>query len=112
MKFIMLVVLLFLIGAVLTVGEIRDIRFLNGKDWLQWDVDAKMAFVRGFLLGSTSCEQIIASDKFDARTSMYGVSDKDMIQSINTFYVRTENTKYPIVSVIYKNAVEGNYERH
>lgn len=93
-------------------GDIRDIRYLNGGDWSSWGIDARMAFARGFILGATGTEAYAERGLLTEATSMYGVIDRDLVQSITEYYTGWKaDQSRPIVTIIYENANGGKYER-
>lgn len=93
--------LLMIILIIPVVGEI-DLRFLAGGYWKYLQPSERMAFVRGFIMGSVATEASIAAGEWVQEYSLVDIYDQELSSALDELYLRRGADDMPLIVAIFE----------
>jgi hypothetical protein len=89
------------------IGEI-DLRFLAGGYWKYLKPSERMAFVRGFIMGSVATEASIAAGEWQSKYySLVEIYDQELYSALNELYLRRGADDMPLIVAIFELVKES-----
>lgn len=97
----MCIVILMMMIIAPIIGEI-DLRFLAGGYWKYLKPPERMAFVRGFIMGSVATEASIAAGEWVQEYSLVEIYDQELYSALDELYLRRGADDMPLIVAIFE----------
>ena len=93
--------MMMIIVTVPLLGEI-DLRYLGGGYWKYLSEDERLAFARGFIMGSVATQASIEAHQWSKLYSLVDVYDADLSSALSSYYYSGPRDETPLIVLIFE----------